>query len=173
MAIDSRRLVLWRDPPSQTEGLFGTLSIAELRMDGKAVIRNLKTLEKSWHDNQRGVSCIPLGDYPLRKRRVGRFYKNYHKKFGHDYVVEIVCPPRTAVLLHIANWERQLKGCVAVGKRCKAECGTEKMLLASTDGYKEFHGLIDALFNKHGPDGLTLSIREKGVRSDSADIVVQ
>ena len=163
--IDPTRILLWRKTATTTPGIFGTLVVPERRMDGKYVNRILKTLELPDLDNTPRKSCIPVGDYPLRKRTAGRFYKRYSAKFGHQFVVEICdVPGRSHVLLHIGNWIKDSYGCVLIGQRCRGEAGCDKMLLASADGYKVWYDLIDYLFDLQGDKALSISIRDEVVK---------
>lgn len=62
-------------------------------------------VELPWRENKRRQSCIPEGDYVLRKR--------FSQKFGwHCVVVEV--PQRSGILIHPANdAQRELLGCIA------------------------------------------------------------
>lgn len=64
------------------------------------------TLELPWKDNQRRVSCIPEGEYKAIKHR--------SPKFGDSVWIQNV-PNRSEILIHPANYVRQLLGCIAVG----------------------------------------------------------
>jgi hypothetical protein len=79
------------------KGVNGTLEI-----DGKTIC---KTIELPWKQNERRVSCIPEGIYPLRKR--------YSRKFGwHIEVVNV--KNRSLILIHPANNALlELNGCIA------------------------------------------------------------
>ena len=65
-----------------------------------------RTLELPDKDNQSRVSCIPLGTYTVVKRKSVKFKDHFH-------VLDV--PGRDLILLHNANFVRQLLGCVAVG----------------------------------------------------------
>lgn len=94
-------------------------------------IPNAWTLELPWRENQRNISCIPEGEYPLRKRQ---FYRG-----GYDtYLIEKV-PNRSYILFHAANWVAELQGCIAVGRSLSDNGG----LLDSMDAVK---GTIQANF---------------------------
>lgn len=82
------------------DGVFG-------RLTGSGI--NLVTVEDDWRDNQRNVSCIPAGLYLLRRTL---FYR-------HGYETFEVCdvPDRTRILIHIANTEEDVEGCIGVGLR--------------------------------------------------------
>jgi len=64
------------------------------------------TLELPWKDNQRRVSCIPEGTYKAIKHR--------SPKFGESVWIQNV-PNRSEILIHPANYVRQLLGCIAPG----------------------------------------------------------
>ena len=90
-----------------------TLTRFEMTPDGtfgKVVTDNLfqcLSLEKPWHDNKTDISCIPAGSYECAVIDSPHFGKVYGLKEVKD---------RTDVLIHAANWERQLKGCIALGR---------------------------------------------------------
>lgn len=66
-----------------------------------------KTVELPWKDNQRNISCIPPGKYPGELRT--------SEKYGlHVHIKEV--PDRSYILIHPANFVRQLRGCIAPGK---------------------------------------------------------
>jgi hypothetical protein len=63
------------------------------------------TIELPWINNEKRVSCIPEGEYLLRKR--------YSRKFQwHIEVVDV--KNRSFILLHPANnAQKELNGCIA------------------------------------------------------------
>ncbi len=71
------------------------------------ILFECQTLELPWKDNERLVSCIPAGTYPIRPR--------WSKKYGHHLELLDV-PDRSLILIHEANYHRQLLGCIAVGR---------------------------------------------------------
>lgn len=66
-----------------------------------------KTNELPWKANLRNVSCIPRGVYQLSHR--------HSEKYKDHLEVEAV-ENRSYILIHPANYEEQLRGCIAVGK---------------------------------------------------------
>lgn len=78
-------------------GTFGVLII-----DG---LPRLVTLELPWHDNERDISCIPVGNYMMK-----RFRSDVH---GETWEVADV-PDRGIILLHVANTIFDLKGCIGI-----------------------------------------------------------
>jgi len=65
----------------------------------------LQTIEPPWLQNKVNLSCIPEGYY-LCRRIVS-------PRYGDCF--EIIVPGRTGILFHVANWARELKGCIAIG----------------------------------------------------------
>lgn len=66
----------------------------------------LQALELPWQNNQPYISCIPEGIYPLTRRT--------SSKHGRHWLVNDV-PGRSMILIHVANYTRQLEGCIAIG----------------------------------------------------------
>jgi len=93
-------LIRHKDNGVQT---VGTLSI----WDGDVIIFSCKTLELPYKDNQKNISCIPAGKYPIKHRE--------SKKYGKHLHIQKVTG-RTYILMHSANFFHQLEGCIAVGK---------------------------------------------------------
>lgn len=102
-----RRVVITRGP-STDHGTFGALVVE--KSEFTAV-----TGELPFKNNQRDVSCIPLGIYPCKLRVSARFKKKL-------YHVENV-PGRDGVLIHSGNlcgdkskgYESQVEGCILLG----------------------------------------------------------
>ncbi|MBL0013636.1 MAG: hypothetical protein IPP30_07745 [Flavobacterium sp.] len=74
----------------------------KLECEGKLICN---TIELPWKENEKRISCIPEGEYFLRKR--------YSKKF--DWHLELVAVEnRSLILIHPANNAlRELNGCIA------------------------------------------------------------
>lgn len=86
-----------------------TNGVLYVEKDG-AILFECYTLELPWKDNQRRVSCIPEGKYKAVKHR--------SPKFGNSVWIKDV-PNRSEILIHPANYVRQLLGCIAVGSDLK------------------------------------------------------
>lgn len=65
-----------------------------------------KTVELPWKDNQKFVSCILEGEYTV--------VLHDSPKFGLCFWIQGV-PGRTGILFHVANFVRELLGCIAPG----------------------------------------------------------
>jgi hypothetical protein len=65
------------------------------------------TLELSWKDNQRKVSCIPASCYKVVKR-------NSPKYGDHFHILDV--PNRDFILIHHGNYHIDILGCILVGQ---------------------------------------------------------
>lgn len=77
-------------------------------LDGNLnVVFQCFTLELPWKNNKSNVSCIPDGEYNVKKR--------HSEKYGwHFHILDV--PGRSYILIHEANYVSELEGCIAVGK---------------------------------------------------------
>ena len=101
------------------------------------------SLEKPWADNRTGESCIPAGSYLCTFGHSDHFAKIYPEGDGRCYHVENV-PNRTSILIHNANVESQLQGCIALGldSGVMPDPTTKrpvKAVLRSKSAIREFH----------------------------------
>ncbi len=71
------------------------------------IIFRCDALELPWLDNQKEISCIPVGKYIVKKR--------FSKKFkNHLHITNV--KDRTFILIHSGNFYTDILGCVLVGK---------------------------------------------------------
>ena len=87
-----------------------------------------KTLELSWKDNKRSVSCIPLGEYKVTSRN--------SEKYGEHFLINDV-EDRSYILIHSANYYHQLRGCIAVGKNYADIDGDDEIDVTSSKNTME------------------------------------
>ena len=82
-------------------------TIGELFLNGERIC---DTLENPWQDNQRNVSCIPEGVYPVRLRLP-------RESGTRDYIHLLVkdVKDRDYILIHIGNTAKDTSGCILVG----------------------------------------------------------
>jgi len=82
-------------------------TIGELFINGERIC---DTLENSWQDNQRNISCIPEGVYPVRLRLA-------RESASRDYLHLLVqdVPNRDWILFHRGNYPKDTSGCILVG----------------------------------------------------------
>ena len=82
-------------------------TIGELFLNGERIC---DTLENPWVDNQRNVSCIPEGVYPVRLRLPR---ESATRDYLHLLVQEV--PNRDWILFHRGNTAKDTSGCILVG----------------------------------------------------------
>lgn len=64
------------------------------------------TVERPWLDNIQNKSCIPCGIYLIEW--------GYSERFGESLRLRDV-PGRSGILIHKANFAKELRGCIAPG----------------------------------------------------------
>ena len=65
------------------------------------------TVERPWKNNEKGVSCIPPGEYQCKTRQSERFKRTLYEVLGvlnRDYI-----------LIHAGNTAMDVEGCILVG----------------------------------------------------------
>ena len=76
--------------------------------DGLIFIKGIllcRSIELRWANNERNVSCVPEGVYPVAIIQ--------HPKFGESLQVNSV-KGRSGILVHVANdAQKELRGCIA------------------------------------------------------------
>ena len=75
------------------------------------VLFSSHSLERGWRNNERNVSCIPQGSYPIRLEWSNRFGANLWEIHN--------VPNRSECKFHAANFWSQLNGCIALGLELK------------------------------------------------------
>lgn len=86
------------------------------------------TLEEAWRDNERNVSCIPVGRYKValvNSPSRGIVYK----------VLDV--PQRDHILIHAGNTHKDTQGCILLGVQF-GRLGSENAILASRVAMKQF-----------------------------------
>ena len=83
-------------------------TIGELFVNGE---RMCDTLELPYRDNQRSVSCIPLGEYKVRLRYAR---ESATRNYLHLLVQDV--KDRSYILFHRGNTAKDTRGCILVGQ---------------------------------------------------------
>ena len=100
------------------------------------------TLENGWQQNQRQVSRIPAGVYPLKVRKYGGWHERLSKRFPglHQGSIELAdVPNRSAILIHPGNWHTDTLGCILPGKERGHGADRAFAVFQSNDAYREIY----------------------------------
>jgi hypothetical protein len=81
---------------------LGTLDVVKNGL----YIDSFKTLENPWKNNERNISCIPVGTYIVEP---------YSSAKHPDSWVICNVPNRTDILIHIGNYYTHTEGCILLG----------------------------------------------------------
>jgi len=125
-------LRLVRNEPGSS-GVFGTL------YDDNNIFLCL-TLERGYPLEPK----IPVGTYTCTR------YNSPH--FGYEVFQLMNVPGHEKIEIHIANYQEELDGCIAIGKYIGARSNGGKMLTSSKDTFQEFMRL------QKNVDSFTLTI---------------
>lgn len=116
---------------STGEGTFGILTVNGI---------SFFTVEKPWVNNTPEISCIPSGKYTLTPHGSAKYGDvlcmiNDEKKIthfkGHD-------SKRFACLIHTANYERDVIGCIGLGEKYLGH-----MITNSRKSITKFYNLVN------------------------------
>lgn len=90
-----------------------TLGTLTTQRPGSKNLWICKTLELGWHDNQKNISCIPMGKYLCKWTKSPAMSLKHGYPF-RTYEVQDV-PDREGIRIHTANLFSELLGCIALG----------------------------------------------------------
>lgn len=99
------RQVLLRRFAYLGQEILGTLIVFD---EKGRVLFNCMTIELAYRDNMQNISCVPAGDYPIVFEYSDKFKQNLWEIKG--------VPGRSECKFHVANYYRQINGCVGVGR---------------------------------------------------------
>ena len=88
------------------------------------------TLELPWKDNERMVSCIPLGSYQLEI--------SWSQRFGRPMIRVLNVPGRDGILIHPGNTDANTEGCILVGYKVEGP----DLISGSTAAYSDLKAKI-------------------------------
>jgi len=112
-------------------GTFGKLIV-----DGKTFY----TVEKPWINNQPEISCIPSGEYtldPHTSEKYGDVLCMVNNEIGVTHF-DSPTSKRFACLIHVANYEKDVLGCIGLGDRFMGH-----MVTNSRKAIKEFYDIAN------------------------------
>lgn len=84
-----------------------TLGVLKIECDDNFM---LYTLELPYKDNEKRISCIPCGEYPLSYRSADQ-----SGKYKYDHILVEDVPNRSYILFHVANYPKDILGCIGTG----------------------------------------------------------
>lgn len=96
------------------------------------------TLELPWLDNQRDVSCIPLGTYAATRR--------WSPKHRCDVFELQGVPGRSNIELHVGNTVSDTEGCILLGSgfgTIPTEAGDVKGIIRSKPAFDRFMSALE------------------------------
>lgn len=102
-----KSLLLYRHQYLTPEVLGHLMIFEDQSTGGSKMIFECKTLELGWKNNERRISCVPSGFYNLEFEYSPKFDRNLWELKG--------VPNRSEAKIHVANFFRQIEGCIAVG----------------------------------------------------------
>ena len=106
--------------------LFGDRTLGRLKIDDL----ELWTIERPWLNNVPFKSCIPTGQYKVRRTNSPRF--------GPDIWQVQDVPDRTHILFHVANTSADVVGCIGCGISLYPDLngvGNSRKAMAKFDSY--------------------------------------
>jgi hypothetical protein len=109
------RMVIDRNAYSSKQ-TTGTMKVYDSKNN---LVFSCYTLELADKDNQKKISCIPAGEYTVKKR-------NSQKYGDHFHITNV--PNRDFILIHTGNFYYEILGCVLVG---------DALTDVNGDGYKD------------------------------------
>jgi hypothetical protein len=122
-----------------TKQTLSYLSVIETVDNKEFNLFDCASMELPWKNNERGVSCIPLGDYDCEK--IGAT-----AAIPYEHIAILNVQGRSGVCIHKANFTSQLRGCIAVGDK-HVDINHDNQLDVTNSG-KTFNVLMSLLPNK-------------------------
>ncbi|WP_340156304.1 DUF5675 family protein [uncultured Winogradskyella sp.] len=129
-----KTIVLFRDDQYEENKVqsLGTFAVFD---EDKKMLFKCESLERGWLDNQRMISCVPEGEYPM--------VLEYSNRFKKDLWELKEVPNRSECKIHAANYSRQLNGCIALGSfRVDIDGDGNKDVTNSRKAIKQFHEIM-------------------------------
>ena len=123
---------------SSNQGTFGFLQVGDWRC---------ATVEREWKNNERNRSCIPVGNYQLR--RAVHHISTPDPTDDYDCYEIVDVPDRSAIHIHIAQSILDLLGCVGVGSR-HGVLNNHWAVMQARKTYAEFMARMHALERQDG-----------------------
>jgi len=96
------------------------------------------SLERGWRNNEKNISCVPEGKYDLKLEWSPRFKKDLWELYG--------VPNRSEIKFHVANYWKELNGCIALGMKHKDINGDgDPDITSSRITMNNFHNIMSGM----------------------------
>ena len=122
-------------------------TLSQMRIDGQFFCF---ILEDGFRDKKvHGQTRIPDGTYPVKQRREGKFFDQYFRQYGHEFVAHIDPVPNFKfILIHQGNTPADTDGCLLVGDAIERRTDGSFRITAGTSSmaYKRFYTAIAEAF---------------------------
>lgn len=141
------------------------LRLTRIEDDGNCTIGKLAlpddkvffTVERPWIGNLVGRSCVPAGQYDLVPHASARFGRtwalvNRQLRVVHqpaDIPADAEGVWRSAILIHVGNWSKDLRGCIAPGLGYKRRSEHGQMVTQSTVAMRHLRSLLGPMTRGH------------------------
>jgi hypothetical protein len=114
---------------STSDGTFGVMKV-----NGKKYY----TVEQPWNNNEPFKSCVPSGEYTLSPHESGK-YGDVLCMVNNDGVTHFkeANTKRYACLIHVANYAKDVEGCIGLGVGYNTN-----MVTSSRKAISEFYDMI-------------------------------
>lgn len=110
-------------------GTFGKLYVGD---------KTFYTVEKPWQNNTPYTSCIPAGEYKLEPHNSLKYGDALFMVGNGVEYQDSATARRFACLIHVANYESNVVGCIGLGDKYLGH-----MVTNSRKSIEEFYGLCD------------------------------
>ena len=118
------------------------------------------TTERPWLENQRSISCIPEGKYPIRFRPdptpKTMEYRTKYPFFSFHLELQNV-KNRSGIYIHVGNKPENVKGCIAVGH--SAGYIGINYVISYRMCFKRLYGILKTDLTKGLPVFITITTR--------------
>ena len=119
------------------------------------------TVERPWLENQSNISCIPEGRY--------RIFRSQYHRGGYPCFEVADVENRALIKIHIANWPKDVHGCIGMGVEIRPLSISGDPVLAVSSSSATFSKWMMAM---EGQDEAELDIRTYSPSNSSGTLVL-
>ena len=100
-----KTIILNRDWQDENQ----TLGVCYVKDENGSIIFKSEAIERGWLDNQKRISCIPTGEYPVKLEYSDRFRKKLYEIFCVVTDIEMLQVAALRWLYSIKQWTEILR----------------------------------------------------------------